>query len=76
MTNELKALIFARKKHDGQLDDCGFNYFDSHVYQVVEILRKVTDDIDIICAAYLHDTIEDTETTYEELVENFNKRIG
>lgn len=34
------------------------------------------DDPDILIAAILHDTLEDTETTYEELVENFSKPVA
>lgn len=72
----MKAVIFAREKHKGQLDDDGIDYFSSHIQQVEQIVRKVTEDEDVICAALLHDTLEDTSTTYEELVENFGKRIA
>lgn len=72
----MKAVIFAREKHKGQLDDDGIDYFSSHIQQVEQIVRKVTEDEDVICAALLHDTLEDTSTTYEELVQNFGKRIA
>ena len=36
----------------------------------------MTTDENIICAELLHDTIEDTDTTYEELVEEFNKTVA
>ena len=72
----LKAKIFARDKHKGQLDDMGLDYFETHVAQVVRILHEITDDSDIICAAYLHDTLEDTNTTYDELMENFGVVIA
>ena len=67
---------FACEAHGDQLDDCGHSYFESHVIQVVKILQQVTDDPDIICAAYLHDTIEDTDVTYEDIVERFGKRVA
>lgn len=76
MNKPLEALIFARKKHEGQLDDNGNDYFYSHIEQVVRILNKVTNDEDTICAAYLHDTLEDTDTTYEELVDMFGKTVA
>ena len=60
---------FARKKHKGQLDDCKKDYFNTHILQVVNILKQVTKSEDIIFAGYLHDTLEDTDTTYDELRE-------
>lgn len=71
-----KAHKFAKGKHGKQLDDSGLNYFDSHVQQVFILCSIVTEDEDILSASLLHDTIEDTETTYEELVAEFNKRIA
>ncbi|MEQ1676621.1 MAG: HD domain-containing protein [Chitinophagaceae bacterium] len=65
------AYNFAQQKHRGQQDDGGADYFLAHVVQVFNILRKVTDNQDILAAALLHDTLEDTETTYEELVNTF-----
>ena len=70
-----KAQGFAKNKHSSQLDDSGKPYF-THLEQVVSILKQVTDDEDIICAAYLHDTLEDTETTVKELVTKFGERIA
>lgn len=72
----MNAKEFAQIKHTGQLDDSGKDYFSSHIEQVVSILEKVTQDEDILSAAYLHDTIEDTQTTYEELVAGFGKRVA
>ncbi len=71
-----RAAVFAKIKHLGQLDDCGKDYFESHVVQVHNIVLQVTDDPEILAACYLHDTIEDTKTTYEELKENFGVRIA
>ena len=74
--NILKAKALSREKHKDQLDDCGKSYFDGHICQVVRILHEITNDTKIICAAYLHDTLEDTETSYEELVETFGVEIA
>jgi (p)ppGpp synthase/HD superfamily hydrolase len=71
-----KAKLFAQDKHKNHLDDDGLPYFDSHISQVVSILKNVTNEGDILAAAWLHDTIEDTDTTYEELVEEFGNRIA
>ena len=70
-----KAASFGRKKHEGQLDDDGKPYFE-HCCQVVDILKNVTDDEDIIAAAYLHDTIEDCNVTYNEIKEKFGEKIA
>lgn len=67
---------FARVIHKGQKDDSGKPYFLAHICQVVDIITQVTSDEDIICAAYLHDAIEDTDTTYEELKEMFGQRVA
>jgi len=71
-----KAFAFARTKHANQKDDSGKEYFVAHIRQVVEILEKVTNDKAIIVAAYLHDTLEDTDTTYEELVREFGVEVA
>ncbi len=71
-----KSKLFAMEKHKDQVDDEGFPYFDAHIQQVVNILMQVTNEGDVIAAAYLHDIIEDTNTTYEELCNEFDERIA
>ncbi len=70
-----KALLYAYEAHRGQLDDTGKPYM-VHPVQVSNILMCVTEDVNLISAAALHDTIEDTTTTYEDLVRVFNKDIA
>ncbi len=70
------ARVFASERHSGQLDDSGASYFPAHVEQVVRIVSQVTDDPDILAAAYLHDLIEDTGTTYDELAGLFGGRVA
>ena len=70
------ALVFASNKHEGQKDDSGRDYFHAHCMQVYRILELVTDDKHLLCAALLHDTLEDTETNYNELVKNFGKDVA
>ncbi len=72
-----RAAEFARAKHGDTLDDNGELFFDAHLKKVAELLKVVTpDDENLIAAGYLHDTLEDTDTTYEELVEAFNRDIA
>jgi len=73
---EDKALEFASVRHKGQLDDQGRPYFFAHIIQVHSILKDVTDDEAVLCAGILHDVIEDTDTTYEEVLHEFNKEIA
>ena len=74
----IKAAQFAALKHEGQIrkgrDECP--YID-HLESVARIIAEVggNDDPEILAAAWLHDTLEDTETTPEELEENFGQRV-
>lgn len=63
------------KKHNGQKDDSGKDYFQAHIEVVAEILSNVTQDPNIISAGYLHDVLEDTNTTVEELKGEFGEKI-
>lgn len=71
-----KALEFASERHKGQLDDQGRPYFFAHVVQVYGILIDVSDDTEVLCAGLLHDILEDTDTTYEELRSVFTPNIA
>jgi len=71
-----KALLYGGFKHQGILDDGGKPYFDAHCIQVFNIMQILTDDEDVLCAAILHDTLEDTDTTYNDLKRVFNKRVA
>ena len=46
------------------------------VCKVYKILMTITKDENILCAGLLHDTLEDTKTTYNELVETFGNDIA
>ena len=70
-----KAAGFAKRKHAGQVDDEGKDYYFAHLLPVVLILTNVTKNENVIAAGYLHDTLEDTETTEEELRTEFGDRI-
>lgn len=71
------AKEFAAKKHQGQLRDDGKTPSTAHHNQVAEIVKIVAPtDHNLIAAAYLHDVIEDTETTYKELVKVFNQDVA
>ncbi len=71
-----KVSKFAQEKHKGQFYDKDKDFFLAHCWQVFQILKNVTDDEEILCAALLHDTLEDTDTTLEELKKEFGDNIA
>lgn len=76
MTDVYKAYLFGKMKHKNQKDDLGQDYFQSHCVKVKDLLMIITKNPNILVAGLLHDTLEDTNTTYDELVENFGKEIA
>ena len=72
-----QARNFARKKHRGQLRKNGKSTTFSHLKCVVKNLKKmnVTNE-EIICAAWLHDTIEDTDTDFDIIKERFGTKVA
>ena len=70
-----KAYEFANELHKGQMRQSGEPYI-THPLSVADILSEMHADRDTICAALLHDTLEDTDTTKEEIAELFNKEIA
>ena len=77
MSDITQARSFAKRKHLGQLRKNGKTTTFSHLKDVVRNLKKmkVTDE-EIICAAWLHDTIEDTDTDYDSIKDRFGKNIA
>lgn len=72
-----KALSFSAKKHTKQRrKDIDKTPYINHPISLANILaqRWVIDE-NVLCAAILHDTIEDTETTVDELQEHFGEKI-
>lgn len=70
----LQAYEFAKKAHEGQKRQSGEDYF-VHPCAVSEILIDMGLDSETIMAAFLHDVIEDTPHTSEELNELFGKSV-
>ena len=71
----LKAYNFANKNHEGQLRISGEPYI-CHPLEVAYILADLELDDSTICAALLHDVVEDTEVTSENIVEEFGEEIA
>ena len=75
----LKALAFAADKHrDQRRKDEGASPYINHPIAVATVLATegdVSDEITLIAAA-LHDTVEDTQTTFAELEEHFGSEVA
>ncbi len=75
--NQLEqAIIFAVRAHEGAYRKTGNIPFIMHPLEVAAIASTLTDDLDILAACVLHDVVEDTDITIEEIVLNFGERIG
>ena len=70
-----KAYDYAKAKHGDQLRKSGEPYI-IHPVQVAYTLAMLGMDDNTICAALLHDVLEDTDTTYEDLEKEFNSEIA
>jgi guanosine-3',5'-bis(diphosphate) 3'-pyrophosphohydrolase len=69
-----RAYVYAARMHQGQLRRSGDPYF-IHPVSVADIITQLHLDTASICAALLHDVIEDTPATSEELTKEFGKEI-
>ncbi|MFI3208923.1 MAG: HD domain-containing protein [Eubacteriales bacterium] len=72
-----KAKEFATNAHKGQLRKGTTRPYILHPIEVADIVSTLTDDEEIIAAAYLHDTVEDCpEISIEVLEEFFGNRVA
>jgi len=71
-----KAIIFAVKAHaNSERRGKGFPYI-VHPMEAVEIVATITADQELLAAAALHDTVEDTEVTIDQIRREFGGRIA
>lgn len=69
-----QAYLFASEKHKNQVRKSGDPYI-VHLLGVARILSELNTGPTTIIAGLLHDTIEDTDTTEEEITEKFGKEV-
>ena len=80
MSNQLilKAAHFAAQKHrDQRRKDKDISPYINHPISVAKIISEIgnVEDPEVLAAALLHDTLEDTKTTPEELIDKFGERV-
>ena len=71
-----RAVRFAVEKHAGTPRKGTNIPYIVHPLEAAAVVAGFTDDQEVIAAAVLHDTLEDTETTKEELVKEFGERVA
>jgi (p)ppGpp synthase/HD superfamily hydrolase len=71
------AELFAKNKHAGQFRPDDITPYSKHLDDVVNRLKSLgVIDEQIFCAGWLHDTIEKTETSFDDLYEQFESEIA
>ena len=76
MTLLENAELFAKSKHAGKLKKSGITY-SNHLENVVSRLKSLgIIDEEVLCAGWLQDILEDTDTSFDELFEKFGRRIA
>jgi guanosine-3',5'-bis(diphosphate) 3'-pyrophosphohydrolase len=74
-----EAAELAARRHNGMArKGRGSEPYINHLAEVANLLSSATDgaDAELVAAGWLHDTIEDTETTRVELAEKFSDRVA
>ena len=74
-----EAAELAARRHNGMArKGRGSEPYINHLAEVANLLSAATDgtDAELVAAGWLHDTIEDTETTREELAQKFSERVA
>jgi guanosine-3',5'-bis(diphosphate) 3'-pyrophosphohydrolase len=74
-----EAAELAARRHNGMArKGRGSEPYINHLAEVANLLSAATDgaDAELVAAGWLHDTIEDTETTREELAQRFSERVA
>lgn len=73
---EQEALEFAREAHGDQQRKYTQEAYIEHPKRVAEIVRTVNHSTEMICAAYLHDVVEDTPVSLQDIQRKFGRKIA
>jgi GTP pyrophosphokinase len=70
------AFQMGKKAHDGQTRKFDGKPYFTHPLRVAQLVKKFGGNDNMYAAALLHDTLEDTNLTYEDIVKNTNKSVA
>ena len=70
------AVIFATQAHRGMKRKAKGRAYILHPLEVMVIVSALTEDEDVLAAAVLHDTVEDTSVTLEDITREFGERVS
>lgn len=73
---EEEAKGFAREAHEGQFRKYKNEPYIEHPIRVAGLVKTVPHTEEMICAAYLHDVVEDTDVTLENIKEKFGDKVA
>lgn len=73
---EEEAMEFARAAHKGQFRKYKNEEYIEHPKRVAQLVKTVPHTTDMICAAYLHDVVEDTTVSLNEIRQKFGDRVA
>ena len=71
-----KAFRYAAEKHSGQKRKITNTPYILHPAEVTAIIATMTDDPEVLAAGMLHDVVEDTDTTLEDIEREFGRRVA
>jgi len=73
----VRALELARREHDGQFRDSGVPYIIHPIRTTLILSEEVgVQDINMLCAALLHDSVEDGQGSVEEIERHFGSEVS
>ena len=71
------AELYAKKKHAGHFRQDGSTPYSKHLEDVVNRLKSLgVVKSELLCAGWLHDTLEDTETSFDDIYEKFDNTVA
>lgn len=71
-----EAIVYATIMHQGKVRKFGGRPFILHPLEVAQILSTLTDDMEVIAAGILHDVVEDTDGTLDDIQKRFGERVA
>lgn len=71
-----KAIRFAAAAHKGMVRKGNKQPYIFHPLEVLNLVSMMTDDVDILCAAVLHDTVEDTAANLQDIENEFGEHVA